>query len=200
VIDLRPADELGAQTLAPLLARWAYEAGSPLDDWRFGGRNEALEALRAWVLRPSSEVALARWQVAFLEEAPQGGFVAMSEPDLIAARRSDLLALVTSADAVTDLRERLAGIHELFSPLDPGDFYLSRIAVEPSARGQGLGARLLSAVVATAAQTGATAVRADVSADNDAAIALYRKAGFEVGSARGSEPAGLSYRPVRLEV
>jgi len=84
--------------------------------------------------------------------------------------------------------------------VDAGDLYLSRIAVEPTARRRGGGARLLSAVVATAVRTGVTAVRADVSADNHPAIALYRSAGFEIGSARTSERAGMSYCAVRLAI
>jgi ribosomal protein S18 acetylase RimI-like enzyme len=124
----------------------------------------------------------------------------MPEPELVAARRSDLLALVTSADDVADLRERLAAITDLFPPVDEGDLYLSRIAVEPTARRSGLGAQLLAAVVGIADRTGAAAVRADVSAENEPAIALYRSLGFEIGPERVSERAGLSYRAVRLTI
>ena len=200
MIELRSVEARLAQGMAPLLARWAYEAGSPLDEWRFANDSRALDILTTWVLRPSSEVAYGRWQVAFESNAPQGGYVAMPERDLAAARRADLLALVTSSDDVADLRERLAEISDLFSPVEAVDFYLSRIAVEPSARGRGIGAKLLAAAVANAVRIGATAVRADVSAENGPALALYRSLGFEIGSARISERAGLSYRAVRLAI
>ena len=199
-MQLRCVDDRRARTLAPLLARWAYDAGFPLDEWRFGGEQQALQTLEAWVLRSTSEVAFGRWRVAFVDEAPRGGYLAMDEPDLVAARRSDLLALVTAVGAVGELRDRLAAISELFPPVQSGDLYLSRITVELEARGRGLGTSLLSAVVGTAARTGAKAVRADVSAENDAAIALYRAAGFEIGPPTTSESAGFSYHAVRLQV
>lgn len=198
MIDVRSVDERRARTIAPLLAGWAYEAGSPLEEWRFGDEPRALKSLTAWVLRPSSEVALRRWKVAFQEELPVGGYVAMPDFDLLSARRSDLLALVSSADRIVDLRERLAATNDLFEAVEPGDFYLSRVAVEPSARGRGLGAQLVAAVVDAAARTGATAVRADVWAANEPAMALYRSLGFEIGPERISERAGFSYRAVRL--
>lgn len=200
MIELRSVEEPHALTIAPLLARWACDAGSPLDAWRFGGQAQALAALETWVLRPSSEVAFSRWQVAFRGETPEGGYAAMPEPDLVAARRSDLLALIASGGDVAALRDRLAAISDLFLPVDAGDLYLSRIAVEPTARRRGVGAYLLSAVIATAARSGATAVRADVSADNGPAIALYRSAGFGIGPERTSGRAGLSYRAVRLVI
>lgn len=53
------------------------------------------------------------------------------------------------------------------------------IAVAPAAQGTGLGRLLLDALVDRAAQQGATSVLLEVRADNIAAIALYRRAGFE---------------------
>ena len=53
------------------------------------------------------------------------------------------------------------------------------VAVSPAARGRGLGARLLAALLAQAAERGATSVLLEVRADNDPAIALYRRFGFE---------------------
>jgi [ribosomal protein S18]-alanine N-acetyltransferase len=53
------------------------------------------------------------------------------------------------------------------------------IAVSPAAQGQGLGRRLLGALVEEADARGATSVLLEVRADNPAAIALYRSAGFE---------------------
>lgn len=198
--ELRSVGEQQAPTIAPTLARWAYEAGFPLDEWRFGGEAQARAILEAWVRRPSSEVAVGRWQVAFEQRTPQGGYVAMAEPDLARARRSDLLALVGSVGDAAALRDRIAAMSDLFLPVDTGDLYLSRIVVEPMARGRGLGAWLLSAVVATGVRVGASAVRADVSADNAPAIALYRSAGFEIGPPRTSDRAGLSYCSVRQAI
>jgi ribosomal-protein-alanine N-acetyltransferase len=53
------------------------------------------------------------------------------------------------------------------------------LAVTPSAQGRGIGALLLRALIDRAARRGATSVLLEVRADNDAAIALYRRSGFE---------------------
>lgn len=53
------------------------------------------------------------------------------------------------------------------------------VAVAPSAQGRGVGALLLRALVEEASHSGATSVLLEVRADNDAAIALYRRHGFE---------------------
>jgi [ribosomal protein S18]-alanine N-acetyltransferase len=57
---------------------------------------------------------------------------------------------------------------------------LRRIGVIPSARGRGLGRDLLAAVIAHARAAGCVRVELEVAADNLAALALYRAAGFTV--------------------
>ena len=52
------------------------------------------------------------------------------------------------------------------------------LAVSPSARRQGLGRRLVASAVETAAAEGAESLFLEVAADNAAALALYRSAGF----------------------
>jgi [ribosomal protein S18]-alanine N-acetyltransferase len=53
------------------------------------------------------------------------------------------------------------------------------VAVAPAAQGRGVGARLLAALVGEAVARGATSLLLEVRADNAAAIALYRRFGFE---------------------
>jgi ribosomal-protein-alanine N-acetyltransferase len=60
------------------------------------------------------------------------------------------------------------------------------LAVRPSARRSGLGARLVEAAVVRAAALGAERMFLEVAGDNAAARALYARAGFhEVGRRRG---------------
>jgi ribosomal protein S18 acetylase RimI-like enzyme len=200
VIDLRTAEECEASAVAPLLARWAYEAGAPYEEWRFGGEAPARAILKEWVFRPSSEVAARRWIIAFREEEPVGGYAAMLGTELATARRSDLLALAGSAGDKAALRDRLAAVSDLFLPVEANELYLGRIAVEKAVRGLGIGTQLMSAVIGDAVRIGATAVRLDVSADNRPAIALNRSAGFETVSEQASERAGLSYLAMRRTV
>ncbi len=79
---------------------------------------------------------------------------------------------------------------------EPGGFALARViadeaelltlAVDPVARRQGLGRRLLAEFEETAQERGAARVFLEVSADNAAALALYTGTGYsESGRRRG---------------
>jgi [ribosomal protein S18]-alanine N-acetyltransferase len=63
---------------------------------------------------------------------------------------------------------------------------LLTLAVSPALRRAGTGARLLTEFLAEAARRGAATIFLEVAADNDAALALYRRHGFsEAGRRRG---------------
>jgi ribosomal-protein-alanine N-acetyltransferase len=61
---------------------------------------------------------------------------------------------------------------------------IQTIAVVPAAQGRGTGHHLLEALLGEAERRGASSVLLEVRADNDAAIGLYRRAGFERISTR----------------
>ncbi|TVQ58256.1 MAG: GNAT family N-acetyltransferase [Rhodobacteraceae bacterium] len=68
---------------------------------------------------------------------------------------------------------------------------LLTLAVSPTARRRGVGAALLDAVIGRSAAAGATRLTLEVGAGNEAALALYRRAGFaEVGRRSGYLAAG----------
>lgn len=85
------------------------------------------------------------------------------------------------------------------SPDDPADAaYLSLLAVAPGAQGHGLGRTLLRAATAAAAEAGHPRCLLHALDDNEAALRLYRSAGFRpVGAAF---PHVLSGRPTRAWV
>lgn len=72
--------------------------------------------------------------------------------------------------------------------------------VETSERGRGLGQRLLEAGEELARERGFHSMELEVYAHNDAAIALYRRAGFEEFAARYPEArtSGELYEVVRM--
>ena len=85
---------------------------------------------------------------------------------------------------------------ECFVLSEPGGFLLASVAageaevltlaVAPLARRQGIGRRLVAGFLAVAAARGAQVALLEVAADNRAALALYRGAGFaEVGRRHG---------------
>jgi putative acetyltransferase len=62
--------------------------------------------------------------------------------------------------------------------LDPSVLEMKRLYVRPSARGMGLGKRLVEAVISIAKQSGCTELRLDTLETMESAQALYRAHGF----------------------
>jgi ribosomal protein S18 acetylase RimI-like enzyme len=81
----------------------------------------------------------------------------------------------------------------------PHRAHLYGMWVDPARRGEGIGAALVEAVVGWARELGVGTVKLGVTETNPAAIALYRRAGFEPTG--GAEPLreGSSVRCLRLE-
>ena len=93
---------------------------------------------------------------------------------------SQELAQVPDTRHVEVLTDDAGGLHAyivLMVVADVAD--LSRIAVAPAARRAGRARELLDAALAVARERGCTRVLLEVAADNTAALALYRAAGFE---------------------
>lgn len=71
-----------------------------------------------------------------------------------------------------------------------GDSELLTVAVVPSARRRGVGAALVTAASVAALVRGAASMHLEVSEDNEAARALYRKLGYEEAGRRHAYYAG----------
>jgi [ribosomal protein S18]-alanine N-acetyltransferase len=72
-----------------------------------------------------------------------------------------------------------------------GDAHVMTVAVHPAARRCGIGTRLLEGLLSAAAGMGAHAATLEVRASNEAAVHLYRSAGFEAAGVRpGYYPDG----------
>lgn len=93
------------------------------------------------------------------------------------SRRSYAAALGNPRATLLVIREGdiLQAAAILFRRADSGAGRLYSIAVDPAARGQGLGKALLDAVERVAVKTGLHSLRLEVSVHNKAAIDLYRK-------------------------
>ena len=197
MIALCPVVSGDDEALNETLAAWALAAGGAFELWRFGGRDEARAMLGAWVGRASSEVAARRWVVAEEDGVPVGGFAALPASELDAARRADLLALTRLAGRDASLIARISAARGLFAPVDPSDLYLSRIAVAARSRGRGVAKFMLDDVVDRAGDRGCSAVRLDVSADNGAAVTLYRSHGFVPVAENGLADPPMRYIAMR---
>ncbi|GGC08803.1 hypothetical protein GCM10011494_29320 [Novosphingobium endophyticum] len=59
-------------------------------------------------------------------------------------------------------------------PTRPGELFVWQVAVSEKARGQGLGGRMLDALLGRPATHGVTALTTTVTPDNDASLAMFR--------------------------
>jgi ribosomal protein S18 acetylase RimI-like enzyme len=79
----------------------------------------------------------------------------------------------------------------------PGSLYVDGLGVDPRSRRQGVASALLEHAAQTAVMRGLPCVSLDTAETNEAAVALYRRAGFEVADvvpARPPVPAILAFR------
>jgi [ribosomal protein S18]-alanine N-acetyltransferase len=90
---------------------------------------------------------------------------------------------------VAEIDGQLAGYAGLMVSGETAD--VQTLAVAPAFQRQGVGTTLLAALVDEARRRGADTLLLDVRADNDAAIALYSRHGFDqISSRRGYYDAG----------
>jgi len=99
---------------------------------------------------------------------------------------------------VADDGGRIVGYAGLLATRHEAD--VQTVAVDPDRQGEGLGRLLLGALLDEARQRGCDAVHLEVRADNEAAIRLYERAGFQqVGRRRGYyQPGGVDGVMMRL--
>ena len=90
------------------------------------------------------------------------------------------LASTTAHLRVAERGAAFAGYALLFQRRGSRIARLYSIAVDPSARGLGIGNTLLADAETIARSTGAVALRLEVRTDNPAAVALYRSRGFDL--------------------
>jgi ribosomal protein S18 acetylase RimI-like enzyme len=187
------ADDPDPERYLPGVLAWVHEAGNPYFDWILGGAERAGEVLAQWVRRNSSEVSIRRATLLFEDDRSVGGFIALDAAQLGRCRQADLLALMTKMASDKQFESRLKAAQHLFAKVEPGDFYLSKIGVEPEFRGRSLGKEILQAYADEGRDQGPQRLRLDVSAGNATAIRLYESFGFEVAGRTAAPEANLEY-------
>ena len=135
-------------------------------------------------------------------DEPVGGFIALSPPELVAARKADLLDLlkmISSHERVA-IRERLAAARGLFATPSADEMYLSKIGVVEQHRGRGFGRAALEAFLDHATREGYARCVLDVHTANGSALAMYRAAGFSETDRTESATTGMSYATMRRDL
>jgi ribosomal protein S18 acetylase RimI-like enzyme len=163
---------------------WVRDASNPYWDWLWGSASEALAQLKAWLERPSSEISVNRILCIADSHDILGGFIALSGRELQQCRRADFLVLLNYArrNHCEELMAKIRKANQLFSTVLEDEYYLSRIGVQPCARGKGLGKELMKAYLDNGTAKGFQRFRLDVDASNVQAIHLYEASGFTTGS------------------
>lgn len=179
---------------------WVHAAGQPYFDWLIGGRSAALRILEQWMQRPSSELFVGR--AVLVEDAqPVGGFIAVPGAELAQCRLQDALAAAaaTSPERRPALALRLRQARAQFPEVAADDFYLSRMGVLAGARRRGYGKTIIREFLENGTRRGFGRFTLDVSADNAAAIELFRSAGFREERRQHARDAGMTYVRMALE-
>ena len=98
--------------------------------------------------------------------------------------------------------DALAGYGGLLAPRGSGEADIQTLAVAPSARRNGLGRTLVTALLTESAARGAAEVFLEVRADNPNARALYESLGFEQIAVRAKyyQPDGVDAQVMRVRL
>jgi ribosomal protein S18 acetylase RimI-like enzyme len=200
---LEPEGQRWAEQHWDDLNAWIHAAGNPFADWYFGDPETAADIIREWMKRPSSELYARRAALLFDEqEQPAGCILGLLGRDVAACRSADFAAfcrdLGSSPEADEVIERIIAASHELFPQVAADQYYISRVAIDPTRRGQGLGRHMVRLAIQEARARGLSGIRLDVSADSTAAIRAYRAAGLRIASTSHSEISGLTYTAMVL--
>ncbi|WP_350348916.1 helix-turn-helix domain-containing GNAT family N-acetyltransferase [Agromyces sp. G08B096] len=168
----RLSDELVEGMLAPLTAGQRERLVRAMDEVRL-----LLAASSVEIAVTDPREASARFCIAAYFEELQSRFDAGFDPQVTRTTTDAMFSDPHGAFLVATLHGEPVGcIGLMLHGDDPAE--IKRLWVAPSARGMGLGRRLLAAVEEEAARRGATTVRLDTNRALVEAIALYRATGY----------------------
>lgn len=178
----RLSDELAASILEPLDDRQRAKLADAAETVR-----RMLEASLITVEPEPADSADARWCIAqYIEELGRRFEQGFDPSRSIPAAEADMTP-PNGMLLVARLRGRPVGCGALkFHPGEPTE--LKRMWVDATARGLGLGRRLLRELEQQAADAGTTLIRLETNGSLTEAIALYRTAGYDEVPAFNDEP------------
>ncbi|HXV94447.1 MAG TPA: GNAT family N-acetyltransferase [Pseudonocardia sp.] len=198
----KPAALDGDDGLVDDVLSWVHEAGNPYLSWLLGGPEAASAVLAARMRDPASEISV-RDATLLRDDTGEtiGGYIALPGAELARRRRADAVAYLQSAGRAgrAALTARMQDARDLFAPVEPDAFYLSKIGVRPGERGHGHGRVLLDHFLAAGAATGTRLFALDVSEGNAGAIHLYESRGFRTVARSRLPGTDIAYVSMRLD-
>jgi ribosomal protein S18 acetylase RimI-like enzyme len=179
-----------------------HQAGNPYFDWLFDGAEVALPIIASRMKCPESELFAGCAEV-LLDTSGEviGCLVALTGTALTRCRRADAVAYLDSVGRAgrTVLTSRMMESRDLFAPIGPAEFYLSKLGVRPDMRGQGHGRALLERFLGAGIDRGLRRFALDVSESNIGAVRLYESVGFHVSARSHLPSAGITYLDMRMK-
>lgn len=135
--------------------------------------------------------------LAVAEGALLGVLAYLPAADLPRARMTEAQHLMRalSKEGKVAFRDHLRAQGDGFGPVPEESIYLSRIAVEPEARGRGVGRALVTALAAIASGPPAVPCSLHVRRENEGARALYERLGYQIIEEEMARPYLTLVRP-----
>lgn len=182
------------------IAEWMVQASQPFIGWLLS--EEAYDFVRSSLVRESSEYSIQHTTLLIQGDHCVGEVSAMRGDKLSTVRLADMQALLAEARSSrgVSLSERLRISRDWFHPVSSEDFYISTLGIDPSRRRSGFGRMLMQEAISRAADEGHSTARLDVSANNVAALSLYRSLGFETISRIRIDALATEYIAMGLQI
>lgn len=176
-----PVIQRAAPELAPAAAELVYLTLGHMADHLFGGAAAARRALERLFRSPANRFSYQYAEVMVPAAGLAGLLIAYPEAVLRALDLPMAWHLARAAGLPGLLRfvwraRPLVGLPEAGS----GEYFIGHMAVPPAWQGQGLGRALLAHAEQTARALGCPRLALTVDVDNARALALYRRAGFDL--------------------
>jgi ribosomal protein S18 acetylase RimI-like enzyme len=162
-------------------ARYLDEAAEGFIRFIYGRRYERIIA-KAYI-QPGNQYSFEN--VVFAER--DGGLVGMALGFSAEQRASFSEDVIREAQGSAAFRIRMvmtifAPIMRIIESLSAGDYYVLAIAVDRERRGEGIGSRLMDAMVGRARDAGCVRLALDVAAKNEGALRMYERRGMKIES------------------
>jgi ribosomal protein S18 acetylase RimI-like enzyme len=160
------------------IAQLLYSTAETYFSHIFLSKSKALEQLKLWCCRSSSEYYYGRTDMLFENGTCAGLITHLTGAEVPMCRKSDALALLAYYRTNPSEAFRPNTSRGIPHPVPANSQYVRAVAVPEGFRGRGYAFLLLKRCEEYASQAGMQELRLDVRADNLGAIAVYERFGF----------------------
>ncbi len=163
------------------LINLAALASAPYDSFVYGDILLAKKTQRSLIEQGAGDFPITRCRLEIAKGELIGMIAALTGTDLTNLRlrtamimsKNDLFA------KASPVRHRTQLANKVMMRTEANDYYVSRLAILPTARKQGLGQGLLEQTIQDGKKLGCKRLVLEVNPDHQAAVRLYRNLGFE---------------------